>query len=109
MFLVLITRPSSGVVSTSSCSSTISTNTTYIQNPGFVFIFTHSSYQKIFRYPSSFTPTSAGTCMFTVNKCLDDVCQLRLDFQTMTGLDLDTAADGACSDSFATAGYNFCI
>jgi len=77
------------VVSTSSCSSTISTNTTYIQNPG---------------YPSSFTPTSAGTCMFTVNKCSDDVCQLRLDFQTMTGLDLDTAADGACSDSFATAG-----
>merc|ERR1711892_821269 len=77
------------VVSTSSCSSTISTNTTYIQNPG---------------YPSSYTPTSAGTCMFTVKKCSDDVCQLRLDFQTMTGLDLDTAADGACSDSCATAG-----
>ena len=42
-----------GVVTTSTCSSVISTNTTYIRNPG---------------YPSSYTPSSAGTCSYTINK-----------------------------------------
>jgi len=76
------------VISTSTCSSTISTNTTYIQNPG---------------YPSSYTPTTTGTCTYTVSKVSDDICQLRLDFQTMSGLATSTTA-GACSDSFAAAG-----
>jgi len=76
----------SGLVTTSTCSSTISTNTTYIQNPG---------------YPSSYTPTATGTCVYTINKISDDICQLRLDFQTMSGF-AETA--GACSDSFASAG-----
>ena len=42
-----------GVVTTSTCSSVISTNTTYIRNPG---------------YPSSYTVSSAGTCSYTINK-----------------------------------------
>ena len=50
------------VVTTSTCGSEVSTNTTYIRNPA---------------YPSSITPTSTGTCSFTVKKSSDDVCQLR--------------------------------
>ena len=50
------------VVSTSTCGSTVSTNITYIRNPG---------------YPSSITPTSTGSCAFTIDKASDDICQLR--------------------------------
>ena len=50
------------VISTSTCGSSVSTNTTYIRNPG---------------YPSSYTPTNAGTCTFTIRKVSDDICQLR--------------------------------
>merc|ERR1719410_1958667 len=32
--------------------------------------------------PSTYTPTTGGTCVFTINKVSDDICQLRLDFQT---------------------------
>merc|ERR550534_1486463 len=38
------------VITTSTCSSSVSTNTTYIRNPG---------------YPSSYTASSAGTCSYT--------------------------------------------
>merc|ERR1719373_1209431 len=58
------------VISTTTCGSTISTNTSYIRNPG---------------YPSTYTPTTGGTCVFTINKVSDDICQLRLDFQTFSG------------------------
>merc|ERR1719222_29254 len=76
------------VITTSTCSSSISTNTTYIRNPN---------------YPSSYTPTSAGTCSYTVNKVSDDVCQLRLDFQTMSGF--YTGTSGACGvDDFEASG-----
>merc|ERR1719232_1454721 len=76
------------VIYSSSCSGVISTNTTYIRNPS---------------YPSSYTPSSAGTCAYTVNKVSDDVCQLRLDFQTMTGY--YTGTSGLCGvDDFAAAG-----
>ena len=50
------------VVTSSTCGTVISTNITYIRNSG---------------YPSSITPTSTGTCSFTVKKASDDVCQLR--------------------------------
>ena len=50
------------VISTSTCGSSVSTNTTYISNPG---------------YPNSITPASTGSCSFTINKAFDDVCQLR--------------------------------
>merc|ERR1719433_325945 len=75
------------VLSTSTCSETVSNNRTYIRNPG---------------YPSSWTPTSTGTCTTTINKCSDDICQLRLDFQTFSGYTV--AATGACTDSFQAAG-----
>ena len=76
------------VISSSTCGSTISTNTTYIRNPG---------------YPSSYTVSSAGTCKYTINKVSDDICQLRLDFQTFSGLVTGSDA-GDCYDSFAAAG-----
>ena len=50
------------VISSSTCGSTVSTNITYIRNPG---------------YPGSITPTSTGTCSFTIDKASDDICQLR--------------------------------
>merc|ERR1712241_803702 len=78
------------VVSTSTCGASLSSNITYIRNPG---------------YPSSYTPTSAGTCSFTINKAADDICQLRLDFQTMSGYTLDTTTTGACvGTSFEATG-----
>jgi len=77
------------LVSTSTCASTISTNNTYIQNPGF---------------PSAYTPSSTGTCVFTINKVNSDVCQLRFDFQTFTGFTVAATTSGACTDSFAVTG-----
>ena len=50
------------VISTSECSSTVSSNNTYIRNPG---------------YPTSYTPTTTGTCTNTIKKMSDDICQLR--------------------------------
>merc|ERR1719510_798904 len=75
------------IISTSTCSATVSTNTTYIRNPG---------------YPSTYTPSSTGTCVFTVSKVSSEVCQLRLDFETMSGFVTTTA--GACTDSFTALG-----
>merc|ERR1712080_711263 len=75
------------IISTSTCSTTVSTNTTYIRNPG---------------YPSTYTPSNTGTCIFTVSKVSADVCQLRLDFQTMSGY--VTMSPGACTDSFTAKG-----
>merc|ERR1711936_464429 len=75
------------IIYTSTCSATVSTNTTYIRNPG---------------YPSTYTPSSTGTCVFTVSKVSSEVCQLRLDFETMSGY--VTLANGACTDSFTALG-----
>jgi hypothetical protein len=67
-------------------SKDINQNDTYVQNPGF---------------PSAFsTPTAMS---YTVNKYQDDICFLRLDFETFT-LDgpVDETAGGACpSGSFS--------
>jgi len=76
------------VVLVSTCGSSVSANTSYIRNPG---------------YPSTYTPTNAGTCTYTINKASDDVCQLRLDFVSMSGYLTSTTA-GACLDTFAAAG-----
>merc|ERR1712242_252815 len=88
------------VIYTTTCGSSLSTNTTYIRNPN---------------YPSSYTPSTTGTCAFTFNKVSDDVCQLRLDFQTFSGF-ATTTPIGACSDYMTAAGqtlaghrYNNCI
>jgi len=66
--------------STSTCSSTLSQNVSYITNPGF---------------PSVYSTT--GTCSITVNKCSADVCQLRLDFETMV-MSVSTSVFGCCGD-----------
>ena len=76
------------VIYSSTCGTSISTNTTYIRNPG---------------YPSSYTPSSAGSCTFSISKASDDVCQLRLDFQTFSGFVTSTTA-GSCYDTLAMAG-----
>ena len=54
-------------------------------------------------FPSSFTPTSTGSCEIKVSKCSEDICQLRLDFQTMSGF---TAAVGICTDKFTAEGID---
>merc|ERR1711892_1371433 len=71
------------LITVSTCGSTVSTNTSYIRNTNF---------------PSPFTPTSTGSCDIKVNKGSEDICQLRLDFQTLTGF---TAAVGICTDKLA--------
>jgi len=76
------------LVTTSTCGSTVSTNTSYIRNPN---------------YPSSYTPTSAGTCIFKISKVSDEICQLRLDFQTMSGF-AEAANAGVCSDKLEAKG-----
>merc|ERR1712113_185271 len=76
------------VITTSTCSTTISTNTTYIRNPN---------------YPGSYTPSSTGSCAYTISKISDDICQLRLDFQTFSGF-ATTTPIGACSDYMTAAG-----
>merc|ERR1712183_924621 len=75
--------------SSTTCGATLSANITYIRNPG---------------YPSSITPTATGTCSFTIDKVSDDICQLRLDFQTMTGYTATTA--GVCTDIFQATGQS---
>ena len=76
------------MIHVSTCGTSVSTNTTYIRNPG---------------YPSSYTPSSAGSCTFSISKASDDVCQLRLDFQTFSGFVTSTTA-GSCYDTLAMAG-----
>jgi len=73
------------VIYQDSCGGTISQNRTYIRNPGF---------------PSSYS--TAGTCTWTLSKCSSDICQMRLDFETHSIAQPDTA--GACTtDSFKGA------
>ena len=67
----------------SATSTTINENCTYIQNPSF---------------PSVYADTTALT--YTINKCSDTVCNVRLDFETFTtkGLSLtdEVAATNVC-------------
>jgi len=76
------------VITSTTCGTSISTNTTYIRNPG---------------YPSSYTASSASTCTYTFNKASADICQLRLDFQTFSGFATSTTA-GQCDDTLAMKG-----
>ena len=72
-----------------SSSTTISQNDTYIQNPG---------------YPSQYGETN--TLSYTINKCSDDICWLRLDFETFNTVaptdttegDVATPKSYACND-----------
>merc|ERR1712117_232574 len=54
-------------------------------------------------YPSSYTPSPTGSCAYTINKVQDDICQLRLDFQSFSGLATSTTA-GTCTDYLTVAG-----
>jgi len=70
----------------SSCSSTVSQNCTYIQNPG---------------YPSAYTASSDTSCEYSVKPMNSQICQLRLDFSSF---DLaETSTTGACVDSFTVS------
>ena len=71
-------------------SDTIDQNCTYIQNPSF---------------PSVYSSQTALT--YTINKCSNDVCSVRLDFETFAtqGPALtDESVGGTCTDSFVASG-----
>lgn len=51
------------VYTVSACSSSVTKNCTYIENPS---------------YPTTYA--TAGTCAYTVTRTQDDICQIRLDF-----------------------------
>jgi len=56
------------VFSVSATGTTISQNCTYIVNPS---------------YPSNYVPTSTpSTLTYTIAKCQDDICRIRLDYDT---------------------------
>jgi len=68
-------------------TNTINVNDSYLQNPGF---------------PSAYSETSAVT--YTIQKCSNDVCWLRLDFEQFSNLgpaDTVETTGGACQDSFS--------
>jgi len=74
------------------CAETIDQNTTYIQNEGF---------------PTALTGTSLSDCSFTVKKCSDEICRIRLDFEQFTILGpIDTveAENSICRDEFTITG-----
>jgi len=75
----------------SATSTTINENCTYIQNPSF---------------PSVYADTTALT--YTINKCSDTVCNVRLDFETFTtvgpSLTTEVTAASVCQDTFVVSG-----
>merc|ERR1712241_848170 len=64
------------ILSSSSCGDTISRNLTYVRNPG---------------YPGKYS--TAGDCKWEIAKLSEDICQIRLDFQTMVIADPNVATD----------------
>jgi len=72
-------------IKVSTCGDTVSRNCTYIESPS---------------YPSDYTTT--GDCSYTVNRCQDDICQIRLDF-TAVSLQQPKVSTGTtngdCSDT----------
>jgi len=68
----------------SSCSSSVTKNCTYIQNPS---------------YSSSYT--TSGSCAFSVTPPSTNICQLRLDF---TKFLTTIGTTGTCTDSFVAKG-----
>jgi len=63
------------------CGGTVSRNCTYIESPS---------------YPSDYSTT--GDCSYTVNRCQDDICQIRLDF-TSVSLQQPKATGTATTDA----------
>lgn len=75
------------VITLAACGGTISRNSTYIANAGFVI--------------NTNTGVTSGPCEYTINYCSTDICQLRLDFQTFDLVASRTAASG---DTFTSKG-----
>jgi hypothetical protein len=81
----------------SDCAKEVSENCTYIRNAN---------------YPSA--TTASGTCAYKIKKCQDEVCSLRLDFETFNILagtnSLDAAVAAAplsnCRDTFVVSGLS---
>jgi len=78
-----------------SCGDEINQNVTYVRNENF---------------PTALTGTSLTDCTYTVKKCSDNICRVRLDFEQFTilgatGTD-DTTANQACVDSFTVTGLS---
>ncbi len=74
------------VFTITSTNDQINQNCTYVQNPG---------------YPAGTTATTALS--WTVNKCSNDVCFLRLDFETFSLQGIggtNVAREGVCLDTF---------
>jgi len=72
-------------IKVATCGGSVSRNCTYIESPS---------------YPSDYSTT--GDCSYTINRCQDDICQIRLDF-TSTSLQQPVATTGStagdCSDT----------
>ncbi|KAK5640484.1 hypothetical protein RI129_011295 [Pyrocoelia pectoralis] len=62
-----------------SCGATSSNNNTYFQNPSFPNIF-----------------TGANTCSLTVQRCSEDICQIRIDFLSFSLAQPN--GDGVCAN-----------
>lgn len=90
------------VFTTSTCGEQVTQNLTYISNPG---------------HPTDYTVTSDETCTWTVNKVNPDVCQLRLDFDTLVQSVTASGNDQGCcgsgciinSDSLTITGENVAL
>ena len=69
------------VFSVTASGSTVTENSTYIINPS---------------YPSNYVPTSTpSTLTYTIAKCQDDICRVRLDFDTF---ELTSPSSGGVAD-----------
>jgi len=72
------------VYKVSTCSSSVTYNCTYIQNP---------SYSSVY--------TTSGSCTYSVTPVSTSICQLRLDFEKFVTA---IGTTGACTDSFVVTG-----
>lgn len=74
------------VVRLNTCASTVTQNGTFVENPGFATAY-----------------ALTANCVYTINKCNTDICQVRLDF-TQQVMAQPAVATGLCNvDSLAVA------
>lgn len=73
------------ILSISACSGTVYRNCTYIDNPS---------------YPTTYT--TSGDCSYSVKRCSDDICQIRLDFfdtELMQPISTPVITAGTCTNT----------
>lgn len=63
------------------CGGTVKKNCSYIESPG---------------YPTTYA--TSGACTYTVNRCQDNICQLRLDFFAVSLMQPNTATGATAGD-----------